>query len=639
MAIKSQFTAGIYKILKSYWGYDTLYPDQEKIINHILEGKNTISLIPTGGGKSLCFQIPAMMIDGVCLVISPLIALIEDQIKRLQKIGIPAERLHSNMDKEKQNDVISSFLDQKFKLLYLSPERLQSEKFKPILLQAHISFVAIDEAHCISQWGYDFRPEYRKIKYIKTIFPNTQICAFTATANYSTIADIETYLDIRNNELIRSSFLKKNINFGVINTSNKFKLLTKLLNEFKGSGIIYMRSRNGTESLSYQLNQYGFDTLYYHAGMSSLERSQIQEKWINNESKIIISTTAFGMGIDKPDVRFVIHVDLPTSMEEYYQEAGRAGRDRLPSDAVIIYNEKDVLIFKKRSIENFPTFEDIKLTYNNLKKFLLINEFDENQYFLVNLDDFVVFNTLPKIKTFNALMELDRLNQISVNSNPERTFNHVKILNYTDDKEFFENLEKPESDIIKYLISKNVNVHFYKSRMNDSNIMEELKLTEKDYYSTLASLKRKNKISWENKESDFIINYLPEKKFTVEEDELKYRKMRMEKNFEIINSYIHLESCRQKFILEYFNEILKSNCGNCDFCSGYFSTKYSEKEFGNFTDKIFDLLKERPGILEDLIYIDKYIERLKNKSMLKKMVDLGVIELVGDKVMLRQSGI
>ena len=617
------------EVLKQYWGFDSFYKDQEQIIASILQGKNTISLVPTGGGKSLCFQIPALLKEGTCLVISPLIALIEDQVNRLKKMDIPAEGVHSGQDPKIQNQNLFKFSSGQLKLLYISPERLHTESFKGFLKDSKISFIAVDEAHCISQWGYDFRPEYRKICKVKEIFPDIQICAFTATANSKTLRDIKTYLNMDKYDLFRSSFLKSNIRFGIIETESKLKILTLLLKEFKGSGIIYMRSRNGTEILSNKLNSLGYQTLYYHAGMSSDDRISVQHKWLVNDKRIIVSTTAFGMGIDKPDVRFVIHYDLPTSMEEFYQEAGRAGRDRKLSDAVIIYHNKDLLSMKLRDIDSFPTIDQIIKSYRNLKKqYDLRKGLGKEMMVEFNLGNFVKKSGLPKLTTIKAVTELERCGFIEFNINPKHSQSLVKINLNENEIDSLLKSDDTKYRIIKTLIFTTNDIFLVKKPISEKAISNELNIKNVSHH--LAELADSGGISYEKKSQNIQFLIKDTENVRLDEHELEFRRNRLTYNYKIVKSYLEFEDCKQKYILNYFGEKLKKKCGICYICLNSKNERFTKSEFHDYSDKIKKILSKGWTEMEDLIYIDTYLCRQKNKQMLKGIIKKGHLQVRGN---------
>ncbi len=354
------------EILKQYWGYDHFHPAQEKVIHNALQKKDVLALLPTGGGKSICFQVPALCREGICIVISPLIALMNDQVKTLKNLGIKAEMISSGMSPRQIDIVLDNCKYGKIKFLYLSPERINSLFVQARLQQMNINFIAVDEAHCISQWGHDFRPAYKEVRVIRELAPDAPIIAVTATANKKVANDIIIHLDFNIKNIIRSSFRRANIFYQSIQSENKLVQLQHILKPFKGCGIVYIRSRKQTESVAKMLNKNGISADYYHAGVSIDERKKSEANWKSNKTKIIVATSAFGMGIDQPNVRLVIHYGLPATMEEYYQESGRAGRDGKPSTAVLLFNKEDILNNQKLLSYRFPSRSELKSVYQSL---------------------------------------------------------------------------------------------------------------------------------------------------------------------------------------------------------------------------------------------------------------------------------
>jgi len=619
-------------ILKKYWGYDSFLENQDQIIASILQKKDTIALIPTGGGKSMCFQIPAIISEGTCVVISPLIALINDQVNRLKTLNIEAEGLHSGIEYQNQLKILDKLKSGNLKLLYISPEKLQSDKFRNTLHNTKISFIAVDEAHCISQWGYDFRPQYRKIHNIKNIFPNIKIAAFTATANKRTLSDIKKYLKLKSPKLIRGSFIKPKITFSAVETEKKFKTLLLLLNEFNGSGIIYMRSRNGTVKLSKLINKSNIKAEYYHAGMSNSDRSLVQSNWLYNKTRVIVSTTAFGMGIDKPDVRFVIHYDLPGSMEEYYQEAGRAGRDRNSATSVIIYNKNDITSLIKTNITTFPTALEIQQTYNNLKAFLKISSIPENGCsYNIDIDKFYSFNSLQKFKTYRCINELERNGYINLNI-PIKDIKSKLRLNFKSN--FLNKLEEQDIQsyrILKAMIFNYENIFSTQVKISENEISNLLNIDSSIIKNTLKKLHTQNIVSYISQEIKFSISF--NNSYTsLNKSELNFRFKKTKSNIKSIINYLEEKKCRQKYIVNYFDEKLMRKCGICDNCLYLNNLDFSKKELHNFTSLIESYQFNNTTEISDLLNIDTYLNRYKNLEMLKVLMKNNKIKIVGDKI-------
>jgi ATP-dependent DNA helicase RecQ len=360
------------EILEKYWGFKNFRPLQEEIINAVLNGKDTLALLPTGGGKSICFQVPAMLKEGICIVVSPLIALMKDQVDNLLNKGIKAIAITSSMHKREIDIALDNCIHGNIKFLYLSPERLETEIVQVRLQKMNISLIAIDEAHCISQWGYDFRPSYLKIELLRELLPKTPVLALTATATKEVVKDIQEKLHFKKENVFQESFERKNVAYIVLNEEDKLARLLKLATNVKGTGIVYVRNRKTTQDIANYLISNQLSADFYHAGLDTKTREQKQNNWIQNKTRIIVCTNAFGMGIDKPDVRFVAHIDLPDSLEAYFQEAGRAGRDGKKSFAVLLYNASDKINLERNIELNFPTIDEIRQTYQALANYYQI---------------------------------------------------------------------------------------------------------------------------------------------------------------------------------------------------------------------------------------------------------------------------
>jgi len=351
------------EILKKYWGYNSFKPLQEEIIKSVYEGNDTLGLMPTGGGKSITFQVPALAKPGICIVVTPLIALMKDQVEKLTQRGIKSAYLFSGMTYDEIITTLNNCIYGDYKFLYISPERIETEIFRMRFNNANVNLITVDEAHCISQWGYDFRPSYLKIVQLREMFPNAPILALTATATPVVVDDIQEKLKFKKKNVLKTSFERKNLVYIVKKTDNKANELLNIINRIKGSGIVYVRSRQKAQDLTYFLKKYNLSVDYYHAGLKTDVRSERQEAWTNGRTRIMVATNAFGMGIDKPDVRFVVHFDLPDSIEAYFQEAGRAGRDGKKAYAIMLVNENDKKILETRIQQNFPPVEIIKNIY------------------------------------------------------------------------------------------------------------------------------------------------------------------------------------------------------------------------------------------------------------------------------------
>ena len=395
-------------VLKKYWGYDSFRPLQEDIIHSVYEGNDTLGLMPTGGGKSITFQVPALLMDGTCIVITPLIALMKDQVDNLKRIGIKATSIHSGMSRQEIITQLENCIFGEYKFLYISPERLGSEIFLAKLQTMKVSLLVIDESHCISQWGYDFRPSYLKIAEIRKLLPNIPVLALTATATPEVVDDIQNRLLFRKKNVFSKSFARKNLAYIVRQTEDKLQMLVHILSRVPGTAIVYVRNRKKTKEVAEYLRKEGFSADFFHAGLNHDEKERKQNQWKNNEIRVIVATNAFGMGIDKPDVRVVIHLDMPGSLEEYYQEAGRAGRDERKAYAVALCSPTDTAQLKKRISDEFPPKEFIYRVYEALGNYFQIAVgfgLDTAHDFLIT--DFCSAFKLPIIQTHSAIKLLE----------------------------------------------------------------------------------------------------------------------------------------------------------------------------------------------------------------------------------------
>jgi ATP-dependent DNA helicase RecQ len=398
----------IHTILYKYWGFTKFRTLQEDIIQSVLDGKDTLALMPTGGGKSLCFQVPALLKPGICIVVSPLIALMKDQVENLKEKGIKAIAIISGMGKREVDIALDNCIYGDIKFLYLSPERLLSDLVRVRIRHMQVNLIAIDEAHCISQWGYDFRPPYLHLAELREIHPNIPILALTATATVRVAADIQAKLNFKDPQVFRKSFERKNLSYLVYNEENKLRKLFSIAKNVKGTGIVYVRNRRETQEVARQLSMQGISADFYHAGLDTPLRMKKQTAWKNSETKVIVATNAFGMGIDKADVRFVVHLDLPESLEAYYQEAGRGGRDEKKAYAVLFYNNSDVLQLTSRLEQQYPSIDEIKQIYHHLGNYYqLAHGAGEGLSLEFDLADFCGRFKLDPFRTLHAIKFLE----------------------------------------------------------------------------------------------------------------------------------------------------------------------------------------------------------------------------------------
>ncbi|MEO6836881.1 MAG: ATP-dependent DNA helicase RecQ [Ginsengibacter sp.] len=478
------------EILKEYWGYDSFRPLQEEIINSILASQDTLALMPTGGGKSICFQVPAMINEGICLVVSPLIALIKDQVANLKKKGIPALSVYSGMSFIEVKKTLQNAAYGNFKFLYVSPERLETELFLEYLPSLKLNLIAVDESHCISQWGYDFRPSYLRIAAIREYFPKVPVLALTASATLEVQKDICEKLKFKKGALsFQQSFERPNLSYSVFELSIKQNKLLTILKKVPGCGIVYCKTRKKTKEIAEMLKMNGILADFYHAGLTNEDRNKKQEEWINNKTRIIVCTNAFGMGIDKPDVRTVVHYDVPDALENYYQEAGRAGRDGKKSYAVLLYNESEITDLKNKVSSRFPSKEIIRKIYGSLCNFLqLPSGSGEGLSFDFDINTFV---KNFKLDTFTVNSVLKILEQEKLINYSEQFFSPPTIV-FTTDKSLLNTFEKsyPQyEDLIKGLLRSYDGIFDFPAVINETQLSKFVSVKKENLQKSLFELK------------------------------------------------------------------------------------------------------------------------------------------------------
>ena len=478
----------IHHILSKYWGFSKFRALQEDIIQSVLDGKDTLALMPTGGGKSLCFQVPALLKPGICIVVSPLIALMKDQVENLKEKGIKAIAVISGMGKREVDIALDNCIYGDIKFLYLSPERLLSELVRVRLRHMQVNLIAIDEAHCISQWGYDFRPSYLHLAELREIHPNVPILALTATATERVAADIQLKLNFKQAQIFRKSFERKNLSYLVYNEENKLRKLFSIAKNVKGTGIVYVRNRRETQEVARQLTMQGISADFYHAGLDTPLRMKKQTAWKNSEVKVIVATNAFGMGIDKSDVRFVVHLDLPESLEAYYQEAGRGGRDEKKAYAVLLYNNSDVFQLKNRFEQQYPSIEEIKQIYHHLGNYYqLAFGAGEGLSLEFDLADFCNRFKLDPFRTLHALKFLEHDEYIALT---ETVFlaSRVQVLSGSADLYRFQ-VEQPAYDqFIKVLLRSYGGIFDQLSAVKESDLGKRLGINKNEVVKILQKL-------------------------------------------------------------------------------------------------------------------------------------------------------
>ncbi|MBK8369870.1 MAG: RecQ family ATP-dependent DNA helicase [Saprospiraceae bacterium] len=556
--------------LKKYWGFSSFRNPQDKIIENVLLKKDTIALLPTGGGKSLCYQLPALIFAGKTIVVTPLIALMEDQVASLNARGIKAKCIYSGMTYRQIDLILDNFRLGDLKILYISPERIVSDMFKERYKLTKVDLVAIDEAHCISQWGYDFRPAYFEIQKLREWKPDVTFLALTATATDEVLTDISSKLNLKDASVFKKSYQRENISFLTIDTNDKNRELLNILDKVRSSGIVYVRNRGETIQLSDFLNKRGIPALPYHGGMDKDQRSRNQTKWKNNEFRLMISTNAFGMGIDKSDVRIIIHMDIPSSLEEYYQEAGRAGRDGKESWAIVIYDTSDIERARKNLTEQYPEIDLISEVYQQLCTFLKVaygSGYNESYGFLVQ--EFSRYIKMPVKNIFHILQILEKEGWILLSDGMHEP---TKIQFICDHDDLFEPgfLNENEDNLVIYLLRRYEGLFTQEVKIDEEVMAKETDMPIDEVQHLLSRLEKKGIILLNERKSEPQISFTrerPQKEFfNIEEKRYEELKKRAFTRLAFMMSYLTVEEkCRQKFILEYFGEI-SVECGKCDYC-------------------------------------------------------------------------
>ena len=587
------------KILKKHWGYDAFRPLQQEIIDSVLSGNDTLAIMPTGGGKSICFQVPGMSKEGLCLVVSPLIALMKDQVLNLKNKGIPALSIYSGMSFTEVEKTLKNAAYGNFKFLYVSPERLETELFLEYVSIIKINLIAVDEAHCISQWGYDFRPPYLRIAVLREYFPDVPVLALTASATLEVQKDIcEKLLFRKNQQSFQQSFERANLSYSAFELSSKQNKLLTILKKVGGSGIVYCKTRKRTKEVAEMLSLNGISADYYHAGLSSEERNKKQEDWINNKTRIIACTNAFGMGIDKPDVRTVVHYDVPDALENYYQEAGRAGRDGKKSYAVLLYNEAEINQLKKQVDIKFPSKKIITKIYGALCNFLqLPSHSGEGKSFEFDLNTFARNFKLDAF-TINSVLKI--LEQEELISYSEQFFSPPTV-EFTIDKSdlnLFEQSHPKYDEVIKGLLRSYDGIFNFPCAINEDQLSKFVGIKRESLLQFLNELKAYNIIDYtpqkEKPQIYFLQNRVRAEDLFINEKNILKRKEAYQKRLNaIIQFCTNKNECKSKMIGTYFNDHNLHRCGVCDNCVTNKNNGVSNDEFDSISSAIKKLSSER----------------------------------------------
>jgi ATP-dependent DNA helicase RecQ len=620
-----------HEILLKYWGFDHFRPLQEDIIHSVASGKDTIGLMPTGGGKSITFQVYALSREGMCLVVTPLIALMNDQVDNLRSKGIKALAIYSGMSGREIEIACNNAVYGDYKFLYVSPERLMSPDFLEYLVRFRLNLIAVDEAHCISQWGYDFRPSYLQIANIRKHFAGVPLLALTATATSQVIDDIQEKLLFPQKNLLRKSFMRENLTYLVRQKEDKLGYLTETVSKSKGSGIIYVRSRKKCREISDTLRQLGVAADFYHAGLDNALRKERQSQWMKGTTRVVVATNAFGMGIDKPDVRFVVHLDLPDSLEAYFQEAGRAGRDGERSVALMIFNGTDKRRLHKMVTDAFPEQERIRGVYQALCDYLQIAVgTGKNSFYTFQPEDFARKFNFPATTVYHSLKLMEREGFLVYTEDPESA-SRLYFLAHRDELYRIDTGSKNLEQLIGMLLRSYTGLFNDFVRIDEALIARRLEVTPDELYQNLKFLSQQKIIHYIPRRESPVIQFLTERvdpaRVRISTANYHDRKVNYQQRVDAVIEYARsAEQCRSVRLLAYFGEPGSRPCGQCDVCMGEHRSGISNAEFAEISAQILQLLASGPM---EIVEINRNIEG-KEKSLVRVtrwMLDEGKLEL------------
>ena len=620
-------------ILSKYWGYPSFRPLQEEIIDSVMAGKDTLALLPTGGGKSICFQVPAMAMEGLCLVITPLIALMKDQVAHLIEKGIPAAAIYSGMHSDELDLAYNQAVYGRLKFLYVSPERLQTDTFIEALKKMNVCLLAVDESHCISQWGYDFRPPYLKIAEIRPYMPKTPVLALTATATAKVVDDIQIRLGFKQKNVFQSSFERKNLTYNVFHEADKYGILRRKLEAMmEGSAIVYVRNRKRTQVIADWLNSVGISATFYHAGLDTKTRDERQDLWMKGKVKVIAATNAFGMGIDKPDVRLVIHMDLPDSLEAYFQEAGRAGRDLKPSEAILLVSPADIKKLQDDLMQSFPELERIKLIYSALGNYFNIPVgARENVSYPLVINDFVKRYGFSIIEVFHTLKILEKEGFLVLSDSFDEP-SKVLIKASRDDIYGFQVNNPQFSELIKCMLRSLPGVMTDFVKINEEVLAKKVgltadKVTEQlkklDAYHFLTYIPRNDK-----PQVLFLSEFVDTKHLNLSKENYHDRKKEAEARVKAVIDFVNNdEECRSVQLLRYFNEKTRQNCSRCDVCQ---SRGKNRVLYGTIEEKLKSVMREESQSVREVLSQCREYDDTKVLDSIRFLIDNGVIQMDGE---------
>ena len=620
-------------ILTRYWGYPNFRPFQEDIVDSVMAGKDTLALLPTGGGKSICFQVPTMAMDGLCLVITPLVALMKDQVANLAKKGIPAAAIYSGKHTDEIQLAYNQAVYGRLKFLYVSPERLQTDTFIEALKRMKVCLLAVDESHCISQWGYDFRPPYLKIAEIRPYIPTTPVLALTATATAKVVDDIQLRLGFKQRNVFQSSFERKNLTYNVFHDADKYGMLRRKLEAMtEGSAIVYVRNRKRTQVIADWLNSVGVSATYYHAGLDTKTRDERQDLWMKGKVKVIVATNAFGMGIDKPDVRLVVHMDLPDSIEAYFQEAGRAGRDLKPSEAILLVSPADIKKLQDDLTQSFPELDRIKLIYNALGNYFNIPVgAGENVSYPLVISEFAKHYGFSVLEVFHTLKILEKEGFLILSDSFDEP-SKVMIKASRDEIYGFQVNNPQFSELIKCMLRSLPGVMTDFVKINEEVLakrvgvpLEKLQkqLKTLDDYQFLTYLPRNDK-----PQVLFLSEFVDTKHFNLSKENYHNRKKDAEARVKAVIDFVNNdEECRSVQLLRYFNEETCQTCGQCDVC---LKQGKNRVPYGTIEEKLRSVMREESQSVREVLSKCGEYDDAKVLDSIRFLIDSGVIQMDGE---------
>ena len=592
-------------ILQQYWGYDQFRPLQEDIIQSALNGTDTLALLPTGGGKSLCYQVPALCKEGITIVVSPLIALMKDQVYNLQRRGIPAAAIFSGMRRQEIDIVFENACQGAYKLLYVSPERLKTDLAQARLKRMNINLLAVDEAHCISQWGYDFRPPYLELAELRDLLPGVPVLALTATATPQVAQDIQDKLAFNQGKVFQQSFSRDNLSYSVLYETRKYDKLLDILQKVPGSAIIYMRSRGDTQKVSDLLRSKGIASDFYHAGLSVEERSKKQEAWIKGHPRLMVCTNAFGMGIDKPDVRLVVHLTLPDSLEAYFQEAGRGGRDGKKAFAVLLYTDTDADQLRRFFEASYPSFDIIRRTYQALGSYTQVAIGSGlGESFDFDLQYFCHTYKLEQAVTHSALRLLELEGWIAL-SEAAATAAKLQIVCSRETLYDYQIRNKQADAVMKVLLRQYPGIQQNLVEISEGTIANLLNIKAEQVIQVFALAEKEGVLNYfprnEKPQVIFLRERTSPENLSIDLEKFNFRRENAHNRVESSIQYAERRHCRSRQLLAYFGEKRTEKCGICDVCTGRNEADLSDNTIQTYRRKITEVLQIEPLPFEEVL--------------------------------------